>query len=65
FYYTNEAEDWNCSNIVEYYRVKSKQKERKKILDYIKKDIQKVDDLVFEFDETRRRKAREILDNWK
>ncbi|CAG8642874.1 10343_t:CDS:2, partial [Dentiscutata erythropus] len=41
------------------------QKNLIKIMDHIKKDLQKVADDDSEFEMTRKRKAREILDNWK
>ena len=43
--------------------MESKEKEIKKLLDYIKKDLQRVEDS--EFDLKYREKAREILNNWK
>ncbi|CAG8827334.1 10855_t:CDS:2, partial [Dentiscutata erythropus] len=48
--------DWICFNLVEHYHATSGQKELKKVIDYIKKDLQKVADFDSEF---------EILDDWK
>ena len=45
------------------YREKSGKKERVKLLNYIKKDLQRMEDSVSEFDLAYRRKAREILNN--
>ena len=61
FYYLHPIEDWNYNNLLEYYRMESKENEIKKILDYIKKDLQRVET---EFDLKYREKAREILNNW-
>ena len=63
FYYSTPIKDWNYDNLLEYYRMESKEKEIKKLLDYIKKDLQRVEDS--EFDLKYREKAREILNNWK
>ena len=63
FYYHTPIEDWNYDNLLEYYRMESKEKEIKKIHDYIKKDLQKVE--ASEFDLKYRKKAREILNDWK
>ena len=49
---------------MEYYRSKTKQKDSKQIFDRIKKDLQEVDDSK-SFDTVKKRRAREILDNWK
>lgn len=65
FYRENSIEDWTCFNLIEHYRARSGQKDLKKIMDYIKKDLQKVADFDSEFEVTRKRKAREILDDWK
>jgi len=62
FYYYNPIEDWNYDNLLEYYRMESKEKDIKKIHDYIKKDLQRVET---ELDLKYREKAREILNNWK
>jgi hypothetical protein len=64
FYHVTAVEDWTYAKLTEHYRAK-KRENKKKLLDFIKKDLQKVVSLVSEFDETRRRKAQEILDHWK
>ena len=64
FYDDTAIENWTCARIMEYYRSKSKQKNRKKVLDRIKKDIEEVEESD-SFDIRKKRKAREILDNWK
>jgi len=63
FYYYHPIEDWNYKNLLEYYRMESKENEIKKILDYMKKDLQRVEKS--EFGQEHKEKAREILDNWK
>ncbi|CAI2180678.1 1391_t:CDS:2, partial [Funneliformis geosporum] len=63
FYVDTVVGNWTCANIVEYYCSKSEQKDRKKVLDRIKKDLQEVEESN-SFDKIRR-KAREILDDWK
>jgi len=64
FYQVNAIENWTCANLMEYYRSKTKQKDSKQIFDRIKKDLQEVDDSK-SFDTVKKRRAREILDNWK
>ncbi|CAG8712855.1 17524_t:CDS:2, partial [Funneliformis caledonium] len=64
FYHVTAIEDWTCYNVTNYYNAKMEQKERKKILDRIKKDLQTVEESNL-FDVLRKRKAREILDDWK
>ncbi|CAG8566444.1 7623_t:CDS:2 [Funneliformis mosseae] len=64
FYHENAVEDWTYAKLTEHYRAKMKENQRK-LLDSIKKDLQKVVRSVSEFDETRRHKAQEILDHWK
>ncbi|CAB4445315.1 unnamed protein product, partial [Rhizophagus irregularis] len=49
---------------MECYRSKSEQKDKKKVLDRIKKDLEEVEESD-SFDIRKKRKAREILDNWK
>ncbi|CAB4423615.1 unnamed protein product [Rhizophagus irregularis] len=65
FYHVYKIEDWTCNNLVDYYRDKMKQKDWKKVLDGIKKDLLKVTSSDSEFDTIRREKAQEILDSWK
>ncbi|CAG8630287.1 10630_t:CDS:10 [Dentiscutata erythropus] len=63
FYSLNAVGDWTYVKVTEHYRAKL-QKDQRQVLDSIKKDLQKVV-LDFEFDETKRKKAQEILDQWK
>ncbi|CAG8467347.1 9150_t:CDS:2 [Funneliformis mosseae] len=49
---------------MEHYRLNSEQKDRKKALDRINKDLKEVEESD-SFDIRKKRKAREILDNWK
>ncbi|CAG8659648.1 9198_t:CDS:2, partial [Paraglomus brasilianum] len=65
FYKSRAVEDWTCKNLVEFYRITSGQKDRKKLLDSINKDLKKVKEASSEFDPTRKRKAQRIIDNWK
>ncbi|CAH1766075.1 5731_t:CDS:2 [Entrophospora sp. SA101] len=65
FYKLNEVEDWTCIKVVEHYRANSEQKDWKKVLDSIKKDLKKVKESTSGFDTTRKRKAQRIVDNWK
>ncbi|RGB28441.1 hypothetical protein C1646_819106 [Rhizophagus diaphanus] len=65
FYNDNSIDNWTCANLVEHYHARSGQKDLKKVMDYIKKDLQKVADFDSEFEVMRKRKAREILDDWK
>ncbi|CAG8597602.1 9468_t:CDS:10 [Ambispora gerdemannii] len=63
FYNDTAIENWTCVNMEEYYRSKSGQN-RRKVLDCIKKDLEEVANLG-DFDMTRKRKAQDILDDWK
>ncbi|CAG8818398.1 4012_t:CDS:2, partial [Dentiscutata erythropus] len=54
---------WTYAKVTEHYRTKL-QKDQRQLLDSIKKDLKKVA-FDFEFDETKRNKAHEILDQWK
>ncbi|CAG8617261.1 15527_t:CDS:2, partial [Acaulospora colombiana] len=65
FYNDTAIENWTCVNMVEYYHAKSGKRNLKMIMDCIKKDLQVVADPNSEFEITRKRKAREILDDWK
>ncbi|CAG8705295.1 10143_t:CDS:10 [Funneliformis caledonium] len=65
FYRFFAIKDWTCDKIIEYYYKTYKQKGRKKLLDNIKKDLQKIANSDYILDETRKRKAQEILDYWK
>ncbi|CAG8811764.1 26566_t:CDS:2, partial [Racocetra persica] len=65
FYNDTAIENWVCINIVEYYHAKSGQKNLIKIMDHIKKDLQKVADDDSEFEMMCKRKAQEILNDWK
>ena len=64
-FYKQNTENWTCVNLVEFYRANSKQKERKKVLDNIKKDLEKVVRSKSGFDATRKKKAQKIINNWK
>ncbi|CAG8611899.1 2025_t:CDS:2, partial [Racocetra fulgida] len=44
FYRVNAIENWMCANLLEYYRSNTKYKDRKQILDRIKKDFQGMED---------------------
>ncbi|CAG8579468.1 3590_t:CDS:10, partial [Gigaspora rosea] len=63
FYSLNVVGDWTYVKVTEHYHAKL-QKDQRQVLDSIKKDLQKVV-LDLEFDETKRKKAQEILDRWK
>ncbi|RIB13541.1 hypothetical protein C2G38_2197551 [Gigaspora rosea] len=63
FYSLNKVGDWTYVKVTEHYHAKL-QKDQRQVLDSIKKDLQKVV-LDLEFDETKRKKAQEILDRWK
>ena len=67
FYHTTAVKEWTCDNIVAYYRIntKSGRRMKKKLLDYIKKDIQKIANSTSKFSIEQKRKAQEILDYWK
>jgi elongation factor P--beta-lysine ligase len=64
FYNDIAVENWTCANMIEYYRVKSGQKDLRTIMDRIKKDLQVVADST-EFEIMHRKEARKILDDWK
>ena len=57
FYHVTAVENWTYAKVIEYYRAKMQENQRK-LLDSIKKDLQKVASLVSEFDETRRQSSR-------
>ncbi|CAG8556707.1 14611_t:CDS:2, partial [Cetraspora pellucida] len=59
----NTVRDWIYVKVIEHYHAKL-QKDQRQVLDSIKKDLQKVV-LDFEFDKTKRKKAQEILNQWK
>ncbi|CAG8477432.1 13143_t:CDS:2 [Dentiscutata heterogama] len=63
FYSTNSVENWTSNRIFEHYQTKLKGN-RTKLLDSIKKDLQKVV-VSPNFDNARRNKAQEIIDRWK
>ncbi|CAG8759800.1 hypothetical protein RhiirA5_447600, partial [Rhizophagus irregularis] len=66
FYKVTPVQEWTCTNIVEYYRKELNiQLELAKVLDDIKKNLSNVADVKFGFDETRRIKAQELINNWK
>ena len=63
-YKSTPLEQWNCENVVEYYR-KEKQRELSKVLDSVKKDLKLVAHADSDFDVDRRKKAQNIIDTWK
>ncbi|KAF0488693.1 hypothetical protein F8M41_022198 [Gigaspora margarita] len=65
FYHVTAIEDWTYNNLTNYYHEKMGEQERKKVLDYIKKDLGKILHPDFGFDILRKRKAQEILGTWK
>ncbi|CAG8569521.1 3942_t:CDS:10 [Funneliformis mosseae] len=65
FYRETAIEDWTCVNLAEHYHAWSGKKDLKVVMDYMKKDLQKVADYESEFEVMRKIKAREILDNWR
>ncbi|CAG8734980.1 31575_t:CDS:2 [Racocetra persica] len=65
FYHVAPVENWTCVNVVEYYRSKIGKKDFKEVLDRIKKDLQEIANSNSDFDTIRKRKAQEIIDNWK
>ncbi|KAF0423605.1 hypothetical protein F8M41_006698 [Gigaspora margarita] len=65
FYHVTKIEDWTYTNMMNYYQEKTGEKERKKLLHCINKDLEIVKDPDSQFDETRKIKAEEILHNWK
>ncbi|CAG8660038.1 8142_t:CDS:1, partial [Cetraspora pellucida] len=62
-FYEQNTENWTCVNLVEFYCTNLKQKERKKVLDNIKKDLEKVVRSESGFDATHKKKAQKIIDN--
>lgn len=64
FYNDTAIENWTRVNMEKYYRSKSGQKNRRKVLDCIKKDLEEVANLD-DFDMARKKKAQHILDDWK
>ncbi|RIB17589.1 hypothetical protein C2G38_2186920 [Gigaspora rosea] len=64
FYQANTIENWTLVILMEHYHLKKKLKDKKQILDSIKKDLEEVEDSI-SFDMVKKGKAREILDNWK
>ncbi|CAG8481469.1 4593_t:CDS:10, partial [Funneliformis caledonium] len=65
FYKRRAVEDWTCEKLIEFYRDTLGQKDRKKVLDNIKKDLKKVKEKNSDFDTSRKRQAQRIVDNWK
>ncbi len=65
FYNETAIENWSCVKVVEYYRSKLKQKDSKKVLDQIRKDLEEIANSDSEFDTARKDKAQAILDDWK
>ncbi|RIA79484.1 hypothetical protein C1645_840573 [Glomus cerebriforme] len=65
FYLDNIIEDWTCLNVIGFYRTKVKQKGLKEVLGLIHKDLREIANSNPGFDATRKKKAQEILDNWK
>ncbi|CAG8631251.1 156_t:CDS:2 [Paraglomus brasilianum] len=65
FYRDSIIDDWTCLNLVDFYRAELKQKDLKQVLDRIKKDLAEVANPELGFDVTRRKRAQQILDNWK
>ncbi|RHZ82605.1 hypothetical protein Glove_108g37 [Diversispora epigaea] len=64
FYAITPVHKWTCANLVDYYH-KENIFELSKVLDSVKKDLQKVADIEFGFDVKRRMKAQELLNHWK
>ncbi|CAG8670614.1 3470_t:CDS:2, partial [Racocetra fulgida] len=63
FYYKTPVEDWTYTNLMKYYRSKSKHKDKRKVLDCIKKDLEEVANS--NSDMSYKKKAQDILDDWK
>ncbi|CAG8629318.1 35085_t:CDS:1, partial [Gigaspora margarita] len=63
FYSISSVENWTSGRIIEHYQMKLKGN-RTKILDSIKKDLQKVV-VSTDFDNARKSKAQKIIDQWK
>ncbi len=65
FYLDNIIEDWTCLKVIGFYRTKVKQKGLKEVLGLTHKDLRDIANSNPGFDATKKKKAREILDNWK
>ncbi|KAG9294365.1 hypothetical protein G9A89_001870 [Geosiphon pyriformis] len=65
FYHDIAIKNWTCDNMIEHYRTKSEHKDRVRILDRIRKDLQEVANSDSECDIVRKGKAQDILDDWK
>ncbi|CAG8840758.1 3630_t:CDS:1, partial [Racocetra persica] len=65
FYLDNIIEDWTCLKVIGFYRTKIKPKGLKELLSFIHKDLRDIANSNPGFDATKKKKAREILDNWK
>ncbi|CAG8581433.1 12862_t:CDS:2 [Dentiscutata erythropus] len=66
FYKVTPVQEWTITNIIKYYRKELNiQLELSKILDDIKKNLYNVADVKFGLDDTRRIKARELINTWK
>ncbi|CAG8633457.1 7116_t:CDS:2 [Paraglomus occultum] len=65
FYLDNITEDWTCLKVIGFYRTKIKRKGLKEVLSSIHKDLRDIANSNPRFDATKKKKAREILDNWK
>ncbi|CAG8541741.1 12367_t:CDS:2 [Gigaspora margarita] len=50
FYKHKAVEDWTCEKLIEFYHTTSEQKDQKKVLDSIKKDLKKIKEANSEFD---------------
>jgi ABC-type Na+ transport system ATPase subunit NatA len=61
------TEDWICDNIIKYYDAKTGQKRKEEIAGSCKKrkELEIVASPVSEYDITCKKKAQEILDDWK
>jgi len=64
FYKVTPVQEWTCTNLVDYYH-KNNILELSKILDDVKKNLQRVADLKSGFDVARRTKAQGIINSWK
>ncbi|CAG8721340.1 4134_t:CDS:2, partial [Funneliformis mosseae] len=65
FFIDTTFENWTCINMIEYYYANSGYKNLQKIMDCIKKDLQGVANTNSEFEIAHKKKARDILDDWK
>ena len=65
FYRDKIIDDWTCLNVVDLYHTRVKRKDLKEALNLIHKGLREVANSDPRFDLTKRRKARNILDNWK